>query len=38
MDASLPSPTPDLLAGHARFVNALARELLADEHQAEDVA
>jgi DNA-directed RNA polymerase specialized sigma24 family protein len=38
MDASLASATPDVLATHARFVRALARELLADPHAADDVA
>ncbi len=37
MDASLPSLSPDLLLHHGRFVRSLARELLADEHLAEDV-
>jgi RNA polymerase sigma-70 factor (ECF subfamily) len=37
VDASLPSLSPDLLLQHGRFVRALARELLADEHAVEDV-
>ncbi len=37
MEASIPSPSADLLLRHGRFVRSLARDLLRDEHLAEDV-
>ncbi len=38
MDSSFPSSTPEGLLAEVRFVRSLARDLLADEHQAEDLA
>jgi RNA polymerase sigma-70 factor (ECF subfamily) len=38
MDASLDTLSADVLKRHGDFVRALARELLADEHEGEDLA
>ncbi|MEQ1895333.1 MAG: sigma factor, partial [Planctomycetota bacterium] len=38
MDASFDPPPPEVLARHAEFVRLLARELLSDEHEGEDLA